>query len=134
MLFCYAISLPNCPTILSKSDKSHEEFHRAQFLLFINRMLGPYHEMLIGGFEVRTELARSVHNTEVLCRYQFHPKPSLPRQIPGTRLEGSKNPPPRDNHCVQKPSPRDKTGSQKPHPWDIKLENFTNVSINSHTI
>ena len=39
---------------------------------------------------------------------------------PGTRLEGSKVPPPRDNHCVQKPFPRDKTGSQKPHPWDIK--------------
>ena len=31
-----------------------------------------------------------------LCRYQFHPKPSL-RTNPGTRLEGSKNPPPRDN-------------------------------------
>ena len=46
-----------------------------------------------------------------------------PGQTPGTRLEGSKNPPPRDNHSVQKPSPRDK-----------KLENFTNVSINSDTI
>ena len=33
-----------------------------------------------------------------------------------------------------KPSPRDKTGSQKPHPLDIRLENFTNVSINSDTI
>ena len=37
-------------------------------------------------------------------------------QTPGTRLEGSKNSPPGNNHCVQKPSPRDKTGSQKPHP------------------
>ena len=49
-------------------------------------------------------------------------KTFLPGQTPGTRLEVSKNPPPRDNHCVQKPSPRDKTGSQKPHPRDIKLE------------
>ena len=59
---------------------------------------------------------------------QNHPPPS------GTRLEESKNHPPRDNHCVQKPFPRDKTGSQKPHPWDIKSKNFTNVSINSDTI
>ena len=40
----------------------------------------------------------------------------------------------RDNHCVQEPSPRDRTGSQKPHPRDIKLENFTNISMNSDTI
>ena len=57
-----------------------------------------------------------------------------PGQTPGTRLEGSKNPPPLDNHCVQRPSPRDRKGSQKPHPWDIKLENFTNISMNSDTI
>ena len=53
---------------------------------------------------------------------------------PGTRLKGSKNPPPWDNHCVQKPSPRNRTGSQNPHLWDIELENFTNISINSDTI
>ena len=41
---------------------------------------------------------------------------------------------PRDNHSVQKPSPRDRTGSQKPYPRDIKLENFTNISINSDTV
>ena len=66
-----------------------------------------------------------------LCRYQFHPKPS-PRPRDTTR-RGQK-PSPRDNHCVQNPSPRDKTGSQKPHPQHIKLENFTNISINSDTI
>ena len=53
---------------------------------------------------------------------------------PGTRLEGRAKTLPRDNHWVQNPSPRDKTGSQKPHPRDIKLENFTNISINSDTI
>ena len=53
--------------------------------------------------------------------------------LPGHDLKGAK-PSPRDNHCVQNPSPRDKTGSQKPEPRDIKLENFTNVSINSDTI
>ena len=53
--------------------------------------------------------------------------------LPGTRLEGSKTLP-RDNPYVQKPSPWDRTGSQKPHPRDTKLENFTNVSINSDTI
>ena len=41
---------------------------------------------------------------------------------------------PLDNHSAQKPFSRDTTGSQKPHPRDIKLENFTNVSINSDTI
>ena len=56
------------------------------------------------------------------------------KTIPWDKPRESKNPPPpRDNHCVQKPSPRGKTGSQKPHPPDIKLENFTNVSINSDT-
>ena len=59
---------------------------------------------------------------------QNHPPPP-----PGHDLKGTK-PSPRDNHCVQKPSPGDKTGSQKPHPRGIKLENFTNVSINSDTI
>ena len=54
-------------------------------------------------------------------------------QTPLTRLEGSKNPT-WDNHCVQKPSLRHKTRSQKPHPWDIKLENFTNISMNSDAI
>ena len=52
---------------------------------------------------------------------------------PGHDLTGAKTLS-RDNHSVQKPSPQDKTGSQKPHPRDIKLENFTNVSINSDTI
>ena len=52
---------------------------------------------------------------------------------PGHDSKGQK-PCPRDNHCVQNPSPRDKTGSQKPHPLDIKLENFTNVSINRLTL
>ena len=56
-----------------------------------------------------------------------------PGQTPWTRLEGIKTLP-RDNHCVQKPFPWDKTGNQKPHPRDIKLENFTNVSINSDTV
>ena len=59
---------------------------------------------------------------------QNHPQD----KSPGHNLKGAKIP--WDNHCVQKPSPRDKTESQKPHPWDIKLENFTNVSINSDTI
>ena len=59
---------------------------------------------------------------------------TIPPGFPtGHDLKGAK-PSHRDNHCVQKPSPRDKTGSQKLHPWDIKLENFTNVSINSDTI
>ena len=71
---------------------------------------------------------------QTLCRSQFHPKPSPLGQIPGHDLKEAKPSPPRDNHCVQKRSPRDKTGSQKPHPWDIKLENFSNVSINSDTI
>ena len=70
---------------------------------------------------------------QTLCRSQFHSKPSLWDKSPGHDLKEAK-PSPRDNHCVQKSSPRDKTGSQKPHPWDIKLENFTNVSINSDTI
>ena len=56
------------------------------------------------------------------------PPPPPPRQAPETRLEEG------ENHCVRKPFPRDKTGSQMPHPRDIKLENFTNVSINSDTI
>ena len=43
-------------------------------------------------------------------------------------------PSPRYNYCVQKPSPRDRKGSQKPHSRDIKLEYFTNISINSDTI
>ena len=51
----------------------------------------------------------------------------------GHDLKRAKTLPPRDNHCVQKLSPRDRTGSEKPHPWDIKLENFTNISINSDT-
>ena len=41
---------------------------------------------------------------------------------------------PRDNQCVQKLSPRDRTGSQKPNPLVIKLENFSDISINSDTI
>ena len=49
-------------------------------------------------------------------------------------LKGAKTPPPRDNHCVQKPSPQDRTGSQKLNPRNIKLENFTNISMNSDTI
>ena len=53
---------------------------------------------------------------------------------PGTRLEGSKNPPPPGQSLCTKTSPRDKKGNQKPHPRDIKLENSTNVSINSDTI
>ena len=44
------------------------------------------------------------------------------------------NPPRNTTWREQNPSPRDNTGSQKPHPRDIKLENFTNVSINSDTI
>ena len=51
----------------------------------------------------------------------------------GHDLKGAK-PSPQNNHFVQKPSPRDRTGSQKPHPRDIKLENFTNISMNSDTI
>ena len=35
---------------------------------------------------------------------------------------------------VYKTPPRDKTGSQKPHPRDIKLEIFTNISMNCDTI
>ena len=51
-------------------------------------------------------------------------------QKPGDEWKEAK-PSSRDNYCVQQSSPQDKTGSQKVHPWDIKLENFTNVSINS---
>ena len=61
---------------------------------------------------------------------QNHPPGTNPRD---TTLKKQK-PSTRDNHCVQNPSPQDKTGNQKPHPWDIKLENFTNVSINSDNI
>ena len=57
-----------------------------------------------------------------LCRCQFHKKHPLD-------LKGAKTLP-RDNHCVQKRS----LGSQKPNPWDIKLENFTNVSIQALTL
>ena len=56
-----------------------------------------------------------------------------PGQTPGHDLKGAK-PLPRDNHCVQKPSPRARTGTQKPHSRDIKLENFSNISMNSDTI
>ena len=59
--------------------------------------------------------------------------PPPPGKPPGYNLKGAKTHP-RDNHCVQKPSPLDRTGSQKPHPRDIKLENFTSMSINSGTI
>ena len=52
---------------------------------------------------------------------------------PGHDLKEAKTLP-RDNHCVQKPFPRDRKGSQKPHPRDIKLENFTNISMNSDII
>ena len=59
---------------------------------------------------------------------------TIPRdKPPGYDLNGAKTFP-RDNYCVQRPSPRDRKGSQKPHPWDIKLENFTNISMNSDTI
>ena len=58
----------------------------------------------------------------------------------GHDLKGAK-PFPRENHCVQKPSPWDRKGSQKPRdtkgsqkPRDTKLENFTNISMNSDTI
>ena len=61
---------------------------------------------------------------------QNHPPRDKP---PGHDLKGAITLP-LDSHCVQKPSPRDRTGSQKPHPRDIKLENFTNISINSDTI
>ena len=53
---------------------------------------------------------------------------------PGQDFKRAKTLPPWDNHCVQKRSPRHRTGSQKPHPRDIKLENFTNISMNSDTI
>ena len=39
----------------------------------------------------------------------------------------------RDNHCAQNPSPRQNRESKAP-PRDIKLENFTNISINSDTV
>ena len=58
----------------------------------------------------------------------------LPPQILGRRLERGKNPPPGTVIVYKTPPPRDKTGSQKPHPRDIKLENFTNISMNSDTI
>ena len=69
-----------------------------------------------------------------LMQVSISSKIIAPGQTPGTRLEGSKKHSPRDNHCIPKPSPQDKTGSQNPHPWDIKSENFTDVSINSDTI
>ena len=79
------------------------------------------------------------HNFQRLMQVSISSKTIPPGTSSGTRLEGSKSPPPRDNHCVQKPSPRDKTGCQKPHPWDIKLENFTNqikavTSCSTHKI
>ena len=64
---------------------------------------------------------------------QNHPSP-LPRTNPMDTTWREQKPSPRDNHCVPKSSSWDRTGSQKPHPRDIKLENFTNISINSDTI
>ena len=52
---------------------------------------------------------------------------------PGTRLEESKNSPPGTIIVYKNPS-LETTESQKPNPQDIKLENFTNISINSDTI
>ena len=63
-----------------------------------------------------------------LCGYQFHSKPSPPGQTSGTRLEGDKNPPPRQSLCTKTP-PQDKTGNQKPHPRDIKSENSDAIFV-----
>ena len=73
---------------------------------------------LIAYFNIWWTLRKNVLRTLVinrrLCRYQFHLK--LPPPLP-----------------LDKP-PGNETGSQKPQPRDIKLENFTNISINSYTI
>ena len=52
---------------------------------------------------------------------------------PGHDLKGTKTIPPRQSLCT-KTLPRDRTGSQKPNLQDIKLQNFTNISINSDNI
>ena len=62
--------------------------------------------------------------------YQFHPKSSPP----GHDLKGAKPIPPGQSFCTKTLPSGQKTGSQKPHPRDIKLENFTNISMNSDTI
>ena len=56
-------------------------------------------------------------------------------QSPSTQLEGSKNSPPGTIIVYKNPPLGTKQGIKKSHPWDIKSENFTNVSsINSDTI
>ena len=62
-----------------------------------------------------------------LCRYQFHPKPSPPRDT-------AKYPPPGTITVHKNPPIGTKQGVKSRHSWDIKLENFTNVPINSDTI
>ena len=53
---------------------------------------------------------------------------------PGTRLEGSKNPPPGTIILYKSPPLGTIQGVKSPTPRDIKLETFTNVSINSDTV
>ena len=85
-----------------------------------------------------TPVASSFENSKCKELYSYaginfihnHPPRDKP---PGHDLKGAKTLP-RNNHCVQNPSPRERAGSQKPHPRDIKLENFTNMSINSDII
>ena len=83
---------------------------------------------------------------------QNHP---LPGQTPGTRLEGSKNPPsgtvivyknlpsgqnresktlPSGQNRESKTLPSGQNRESKTHPRDRRLENFTNISMNSDTI
>ena len=57
--------------------------------------------------------------------------PSLP---PTTRREGSKNPSPGTIIVYKNPPLGTEKGVRNPTPQDIKLENFTNISMNSDTI
>ena len=51
-----------------------------------------------------------------LCRYQFHPEPSNLGQTPGTRLEGSKTPPPGQSLCTKSLSSGQNKESEAPPP------------------
>ena len=57
-----------------------------------------------------------------------------PGQTLRKRLEGSKTPPPETITVYKNPPLGTEQGVKNPHPRDLKLENFTNISINSDTI
>ena len=53
---------------------------------------------------------------------------------PGHNLKGAKTLPPGTIIVYKNPPVGTEQGVKSPTPWDIKLENFTNISMNSDTI